>query len=230
MKNRHEEWRNNRKKAKLWEKGIPFWPTAGHFSKVILDGCQVSFVLMPFNKRSCTLVHFLGCVGKETTSSMQVKYYNQQQHAPSIYPANLKKTPIWLQLDHFVHKCFICSVMMMIIQTQYFGKIVMMDIIPNSWEGTIKIVIESQSYFLFGFMVFFSKELTTAAWRVTLWLSSMNLHKRSGTKPVVVWLFHQKCPWQEGKHHRGMIHCGSGSEANKRATLEQSPFTSLEML
>lgn len=32
--------------------------TAGHFSKVILDGCQVNLVLMPFNKMSCDLCAF----------------------------------------------------------------------------------------------------------------------------------------------------------------------------
>ena len=47
--------------------------TTGHFSNVMLDGCQVSLVLMPFHKRSWTLVHFPGCVGRDTASRMQVK-------------------------------------------------------------------------------------------------------------------------------------------------------------
>lgn len=47
--------------------------TAGRLSIVILDGCQVNLVLMPFNKMSCALVHFPGCVGRETASRMQVK-------------------------------------------------------------------------------------------------------------------------------------------------------------
>lgn len=47
--------------------------TAGRFSKVILGGCQVNLVLMLFNKMSRTLVHFPGCVGRETASRMQVK-------------------------------------------------------------------------------------------------------------------------------------------------------------
>lgn len=37
-----------------------------------------------------------------------------------------------------------------------------------------------------------------------------------------------ECVRREGKYHRGMIHSGSGSEANSRAALEQSPFTSLK--
>lgn len=33
--------------------------------------------------------------------------------------------------------------------------------------------------------------------------------------------------WQESKYHKSMIQSDSGSEANKRASLEQSPFTFL---
>lgn len=65
-----------------------------------------------------------------------------------------------------------------------------------------------------------------------MWLTKLNLHKRSSTKPVWVDPFIKSvcvCVrlWQESKYHKSMIQSGSGSEANKRATLEQSPFTFL---
>ncbi len=66
-------------------------------------------------------------------------------------------------------------------------------------------------------------------------LAQATRHKSSCRLPlslnvwVCVCVCAHKCLQQESKYHTGMIHSGSGSEANKRARLEQSSFTSLEM-